>query len=79
MAMLRNLRNMLLNGVSMRHHAMVLGKLADEGTVINSRQFPFSFFSAYDLLSLEMMTGLVEKRNRRILVNAAVKKAKSEG
>eukprot|EP00058_Branchiostoma_floridae_P011084 XP_002596572.1 hypothetical protein BRAFLDRAFT_128562 [Branchiostoma floridae] len=52
MAMLRNLRNMLTAGISSKHHSWVLRKLTDEGAVINSRQFPFRFFSAglkYDL------------------------------
>ena len=48
MAMLRNLRNMLEAGISFRHHSIILSKLATEHVVINSRQFPFRFFSAYD-------------------------------
>ncbi|XP_019622302.1 PREDICTED: telomerase protein component 1-like [Branchiostoma belcheri] len=55
MAMLRNLRNMLTAGISPKHHGWVLRKLMDDGAVINSRQFPFRFFSAglkYDLALL---------------------------
>ncbi|XP_035668914.1 telomerase protein component 1-like [Branchiostoma floridae] len=51
MAMLRNLRNMLTAGISSKHHGWVLRKLTDEGAVINSRQFPFRFFSAYEVLN----------------------------
>ncbi|XP_066270990.1 telomerase protein component 1-like [Branchiostoma lanceolatum] len=51
MAMLRNLRNMLTAGISSKHHSWVLRKLTDEGAVINSRQFPFRFFSAYEVLN----------------------------
>ncbi|KAI8493689.1 Telomerase protein component 1 [Branchiostoma belcheri] len=51
MAMLRNLRNMLTAGISPKHHGWVLRKLTDEGAVINSRQFPFRFFSAYEVLN----------------------------
>jgi telomerase protein component 1 len=50
MAMLRNLRNLLIAGISKRHHQWVINKLTDERAVINSRQFPFRFFSAYEVL-----------------------------
>ena len=51
MAMLRNLRNLILAGVSEKHHKWVLKKLTDEGAVTNSQQFPFRFFSAYEVLN----------------------------
>ena len=51
MAMLRNLRNMLQAGISNKHHNMVIKRLTDEKSVVNSRQFPFRFFSAYDVLN----------------------------
>ena len=50
MAMLRNLRNLIVAGVSPKHHQWVTHKLNDERAVINSRQFPFRFFSAYKVL-----------------------------
>ena len=50
MAMLRNLRNLITANVSQKHHRWVLGKLNDERAVVNSRQFPFRFFSAYEVL-----------------------------
>lgn len=50
MAMLRNLRNLILACVSQRHHQWVMNKLGDERAVVNSRQFPFRFFSAYEVL-----------------------------
>ncbi|CAF3633220.1 unnamed protein product [Rotaria sordida] len=50
MAMLRNLRNMIKAGISEKHHQWVLKKLQDDGAVIYSRQFPFRFFSAYQIL-----------------------------
>ncbi|CAF1363498.1 unnamed protein product, partial [Adineta steineri] len=50
MAMLRNLRNMIKAGVDEKHHQWVLKKLSDEGAVTYSRQFPFRFFSAYQVL-----------------------------
>ncbi|CAF0783335.1 unnamed protein product, partial [Didymodactylos carnosus] len=50
MAMLRNLRNMIRTGISEKHHQIILKKLQDEGAVTYSRQFPFRFFSAYQIL-----------------------------
>lgn len=50
MAMLRNVRNMLKTGVSEQHHQKVLSKLTDEGSVVHSKQFPFRFFSAFQVL-----------------------------
>jgi len=50
MVMLRNLRNMVKAGIDEKHHQWVIKKLQDEGAVINSKQFPISFFSAYDVI-----------------------------
>ena len=50
MAMLRNLRNLIIAEISAKHHRWVLGKLNNERAVVNSRQFPFRFFSAYEVL-----------------------------
>ncbi|XP_062609595.1 telomerase component p80-like, partial [Saccostrea cucullata] len=51
MAMLRNLRNLIKAGISQKHHQQVLRRLTDERQVANSKQFPFRFFSAYEVLS----------------------------
>ena len=50
MAMLRNIRNMIKVGISEKHHQWVIKKLQDEGAVVNSKQFPFRFFTAYEVL-----------------------------
>lgn len=47
MAVLRNLRNMLEAGVSAKHLEKVCSQLADEKNVLNSKQLPFRFLSAY--------------------------------
>ncbi|XP_022100533.1 telomerase protein component 1-like [Acanthaster planci] len=60
MAMLRNLRNMIQAGVGPKYHAWIIRKLTDEKSVINSRQFPVRFFSAYDVLD-SMETALENK------------------
>lgn len=50
MAMLRNLRNLITANIAPKYHRWVWSKLNDERAVINSRQFPFRFFSAYEVL-----------------------------
>lgn len=37
-------------GISEKHHQWVLKKLQDDGAVMYSRQFPFRFFSAYQII-----------------------------
>jgi hypothetical protein len=54
MAMMRNIRNMILTGVKPRYHRWIQNKLMDEQTIANSRQFPFSFFSAYEVIPRDM-------------------------
>mmetsp|Transcript_17840 Transcript_17840/g.53578 ORF Transcript_17840/g.53578 Transcript_17840/m.53578 type:complete len:805 (+) Transcript_17840:292-2706(+) len=54
MAMLRNLRNLILTGISQRHHRWVMSRLTNEQTVANSRQFPFAFFSAYEAIDIDL-------------------------
>ncbi|XP_041946088.1 telomerase protein component 1 [Alosa sapidissima] len=50
MAMLRNLRNMISQGISERHHQKILARLTSKSSVIQSRQFPFRFLSAYKVI-----------------------------
>ena len=47
MAMLRNLRNFLENGISRESLTDVANRLSNEHEVIRSKQFPFRFLSAY--------------------------------
>jgi len=54
MAMLRNLRNLLLTGVDRDTHEMVLSRLQDPGQVAQSRLFPFRFFSAFEALNVDL-------------------------
>ncbi len=50
MALLRNLRNFLQEGVSGECIDIVCTKLTDPGAVANSKQLPFRFYSAYRML-----------------------------
>ncbi|XP_064629950.1 telomerase protein component 1-like [Lineus longissimus] len=72
MAMLRNLRNMIDAGISKKHHGWVLKKLGDENAVSNSKQFPFRFFSAY-----EVLRGLEEnyEKNQAEIIEMAEREA----
>ncbi|XP_029930833.1 telomerase protein component 1 [Myripristis murdjan] len=50
MAMLRNLRNMITQGISENHHKKILSRLMSKKAVIQSRQFPFRFLAAYKVM-----------------------------
>lgn len=55
MAMLRNLRNMIVTGISEAHHKKILSKLTNKKAVIQSRQFPIRFLAAYKVI-MELQT-----------------------
>ncbi|XP_071942652.1 telomerase protein component 1-like [Antedon mediterranea] len=71
MAMLRNLRNMIQSGMSQKHHDGVIKRLTNQNAVVNSRQFPFRFFSAYE--ALRQLQQDLEKSEGAI-IKAAMKK-----
>ncbi|XP_076831908.1 telomerase protein component 1-like [Brachyhypopomus gauderio] len=50
MAMLRNLRNMITQGIGEEYHSRILKRLTSKSAVIQSRQFPFRFLSAYKVI-----------------------------
>eukprot|EP01124_Arcella_intermedia_P006950 TRINITY_DN1421_c0_g1_i1.p1 TRINITY_DN1421_c0_g1~~TRINITY_DN1421_c0_g1_i1.p1 ORF type:complete len:2329 (+),score=518.76 TRINITY_DN1421_c0_g1_i1:65-7051(+) len=54
MAMLRNIRNLIYSGVHPRYHKWVQNKLSNAVTIAQSKQFPFSFFSAYEVIPRDM-------------------------
>lgn len=58
-------------GVSPKHHRMVTNTLTNRRSVLNSRQFPFRFFSAYEALeaafSVEDKQSKVSARQRQAL------------
>ena len=51
MATVRNIRNLLLAGISAAHVQKVCSYISNETAVTRSRMFPFQFFTAYDVLS----------------------------
>jgi telomerase protein component 1 len=54
MAMLRNIRNMLVTGVEPETHAAVQARLTDVDAIRNSRLFPFRFFSAFEAIKISL-------------------------
>mmetsp|Transcript_8043 Transcript_8043/g.15800 ORF Transcript_8043/g.15800 Transcript_8043/m.15800 type:complete len:709 (+) Transcript_8043:1761-3887(+) len=54
MAMLRNLRNMLITGVDPEVHQLILNRLQDADQIKSSRLFPFRFFSAYEAIKVDL-------------------------
>lgn len=77
MAMLRNLRNMISVGISEKHHTKILNRLTSKNAVIQSRQFPFRFLSAYKvILELSKFAGgpAVKVPSSREILQGVLKK-----
>ncbi|XP_026060883.1 telomerase protein component 1-like isoform X3 [Carassius auratus] len=77
MAMLRNLRNMISVGISEKHHTKILNRLTSKNAVIQSRQFPFRFLSAYKvILELSKFAGgpAAEVPSSREILQGVLKK-----
>lgn len=53
MAMLRNLRNLLLAGVSDDTHKEIIGRLRSQQQVANSKQMPIRFLSAFEAIDFD--------------------------
>lgn len=53
MALLRNIRNIIQAGVSNDAHRVAQDYLSNEKAVLNSKQFPFRFYSAYKVMENE--------------------------
>uniref|UniRef100_A0A3Q2YXL3 TROVE domain-containing protein n=1 Tax=Hippocampus comes TaxID=109280 RepID=A0A3Q2YXL3_HIPCM len=79
MAMLRNLRNMIRQGISMTHHQKILSRLTNKKAVLQSRQFPFRFLSAYKvIMELRSLSLPQTSSNNEILKNILKKVPKSK-
>lgn len=70
MANLRNLRNMIQDDISDKHINKVCNYISNEKAVLNSKQFPFRFLSAYD--SIKSETSFSVKPLLQALEQAAV-------
>lgn len=73
MATLRNLRNFLETGVSPEAMSKVCRYLSDERAVVNSKQLPFRFLSAYRELSAvdsPYLSSLLEALEAAVVVSA---------
>jgi len=51
MALLRNIRNIIQAGVSAEAHAKAQAYLSNEKAVLNSKQFPFRYYSAFKIMA----------------------------
>ena len=54
MAMLRNIRNLLLTGVDTETHLKAASKLNNPEAVQNSKLFPFRYLSAYESIEIDL-------------------------
>ncbi|KAJ8268578.1 hypothetical protein COCON_G00137500 [Conger conger] len=73
MAMLRNLRNMISQGISEAHHRQILARLTNKESVIRSRQFPFRFLSAYKAV-LELSKSVKKVPSSKDILRGILKK-----
>ncbi|XP_051943966.1 telomerase protein component 1 [Hippocampus zosterae] len=74
MAMLRNLRNMIRQGISMTHHQKILSRLANKKAVLQSRQFPFRFLSAYKVIMELRSLSLPQTSSNTEILKSILKK-----
>ncbi|XP_066579080.1 telomerase protein component 1 isoform X2 [Amia ocellicauda] len=73
MAMLRNLRNMIIQDISPKHHRKILSKLSNKELVIRSRQLPFRFLSAYRII-LELEQSVLQSISSTVMLRKLLKK-----
>ena len=76
MATVRNIRNILLAGVSETHIKKVASYISNETAVSKSRMFPFQYFTAYDILN--EVKEIKEKGNKPKPKNTSKEKEKEK-
>jgi len=85
MAMLRNLRNIIITGVSSAHHEVIITRLTDEKSIASSRQLPWRFLSAYEAINIDLeklMNDILDhdgSTHKIIEVNFKGKKGSAQG
>ena len=71
LATIRNLRNLILAGISDSHVDKVCAYIQNEKAVAKSRMFPFRFYTAFDVLSdLEKLSQESYKEPKKTIGNA---------
>ncbi|CAL8278850.1 unnamed protein product [Lota lota] len=82
MAMLRNLRNMITQGISEAHHQQILDRLTNKKAVVQSRQFPLRFLTAYKVVMELKQSALARRKapptDKQILFGILKKYPKSK-
>eukprot|EP00736_Rhodelphis_marinus_P008436 Rmarinus@m.2704 len=63
MAMMRNLRNILLVGLDSKYHSIVLRRIVDKQRIAGCRMLPHQFLAAYEALR-DIRRAYAAKRNR---------------
>ena len=79
MAALRNIRNIIQAGVSKEAHAALQAYLSNENAVLNSKQLPFRFYSAYKAIQAEIksLDGFLVQGYSKALATALAHSAKN--
>eukprot|EP01061_Rhynchopus_euleeides_P004309 TRINITY_DN13572_c0_g2_i3.p1 TRINITY_DN13572_c0_g2~~TRINITY_DN13572_c0_g2_i3.p1 ORF type:complete len:2378 (+),score=928.85 TRINITY_DN13572_c0_g2_i3:65-7135(+) len=78
MAMMRNLRNFLLTGISPEHHAKVMERLRNPEQVMASKQFPHQFFAAYEAVNIDLETVFLTQQEKEAVWLSRGKKVTCE-
>ena len=73
LATIRNLRNLILAGISDAHVDKVCAYIQNEKAVAKSRMFPFRFYTAFDVLSdLEKLSQESYKEPKKTIGNPLI-------
>jgi len=54
LALLRNLRNFIVTGISPKHHELIISRLTNENAIVSSKQLPWRFLSAYQAIDVDL-------------------------
>jgi telomerase protein component 1 len=76
MAMLRNLRNMILTGVDETTHNLNIARLSNPDEVAKSRLFPFRFLSAFDAIKVDLDLMQVYQEHKELEMPHLVEESK---
>lgn len=77
MAMLRNLRNMIVTGVDDATHNINISRLTNTEQIANSRLFPFRFMSAYKEMNIDIERLQILHENRDFEASFIVKESEN--
>ena len=68
MAMMRNLKNLLITQLDDKVHAEIIRRISDEKNVLNAKIFPFQYFTALQVIDeIKEMTLAIGKKQPKII------------